>query len=140
MYGRSVDDDTCISPTDASEFLYNRNHPKPGNLGTFLVKEDQNEDEDDPMEETKRRNSETFRMPPNIDEESQVKLLSCLDGVRNIVGETATDQHIVDTVMRFNYDMAAALDSILSATANAAATLSSGASSKAVTASEKGEY
>lgn len=64
VYGRSVDDDTCISPTDASEFLYNRNHPKPGNLGTFLVKEDQNEDEDDPMEETKRRNSETFRMPP----------------------------------------------------------------------------
>lgn len=58
---------------------------------------------------------------PDIDEESRVKLLSCLDEVRNIVGDSATDQDIVDTLMRLNFDMPATLDSILNATSSAAA-------------------
>lgn len=57
---------------------------------------------------------------PDVDDESKVKLLSCLDEVRNIVGESASDQQIVDTIMRCNYDMTAALDSILNSTSNAA--------------------
>lgn len=73
-------------------------------------------------------------MPMDMDEESQVKLLSCLDEVRNIVGESASDQSIVDTVMRFNFDLTLALDSILSTTANAAATTSK------ATILDKGEY
>lgn len=56
VYGRSVDDDTCISPTDASEFLYNRGQQQ-GNLGTFLVKEE-NKDDVDPVQSGQRRNSE----------------------------------------------------------------------------------
>lgn len=76
-------------------------------------------------------------MPMDMDEESQVKLLSCLDEVRNIVGESASDQHIVDTVMRFNYDMAAALDSILNTTANAASTA---ATTSKATIPDKGKY
>lgn len=112
MYGRSVDDDYCISPTDASQFLYNRNQQQ-GIPGNFLIKED----DENPME---KRNSGTLQMP-ELDEESNVKLLSCLDEVRNIVGEAATDQQIVDTLLKFDMDMALSLDNILNATANAAA-------------------
>lgn len=76
-------------------------------------------------------------MPTDMDEESQVKLLSCLDEVRNIVGESASDQSIVDTVMRFNFDLTLALDSILSTTANAASTA---ATTSKATILDKGEY
>lgn len=116
-----MDDDSCISPTDASQFLYNRNQVQ-GNLGNFLIKEEETDDVECDHPEENRRNSESLIMPPNIDidDESRVKLLSCLDEVRNIVGETATDQHIVDTVLKYNYDMPAILDYILTSTAEAA--------------------
>lgn len=151
VYGRSVDDDTCISPTDASQFLYNRNRQQ-GNLGTFLVRE-QEEPADDGGESSRSEVKikmcgrqliltthlflpyKTFKMP-DIDEESKVRLLSCLDEVRNIVGDSATDQQIVNTVLRFNYDMTAALDHILNATANAAAV----PKKTAPPVTEKGEY
>lgn len=51
-----MDDDTCISPTDASEFLYNRGQQQ-GNLGTFLVK-GENKDDVDPVQSGQRRKSE----------------------------------------------------------------------------------
>lgn len=113
VYGRSVDDDCCISPTDASQFLYNRNQPQ-GNLDNFLVREDD-----------EQPNTGALKLP-EMDEESKVKLVSCLDEVRNIVGDAATDQQIVDALLKFDMDMAAALDNILKATANAAAATSKG--------------
>lgn len=130
-----MDDESCISPTDASQFLYNRNQAQ-GHLGNFQIEE---EVEDEPESSTGRRNSvvnvreriiiacliahlpfQTFQMP-DLDDESRVKLLSVLDEVRNIVGDSTPDQQIVDTIMKFNYDMAASLNHILNSTAEAAA-------------------
>lgn len=67
---------------------------------------------------------QTFKLPLNLDDETRVKLLSCLDEVRNIVGESTGDQMIVDTLIQCNYDMTSALDKILNATSKAAETKS----------------
>ena len=53
-------------------------------------------------------------MPDHLSGEQRARLLSCLDAVRDVVGETVSDHAIVRAVLKHNYDCAAALDAILS--------------------------
>lgn len=55
---------------------------------------------------------QNFQMP-NLNDEDQVCLVSCMDEIRNVVGETISEKHLVETIMRFNFDYAKALDAIL---------------------------
>lgn len=53
---------------------------------------------------------------PNLNEEDQVRLDSCMDEIRNVVGDTASERQLVETIMNCNYDCAQALDAILNQT------------------------
>lgn len=53
---------------------------------------------------------------PNLNEEDQVRLDSCMDEIRNVVGDTASERQLVESIMNCNFDCALALDAILNQT------------------------
>ena len=61
-----------------------------------------------------RQDSSGPLVPDHLTDEQRVRLLSCLDAVRDVVGETVSDHAIVRAVLRHDYDCAKALDAILS--------------------------
>ncbi|XP_034658908.1 HBS1-like protein isoform X1 [Drosophila subobscura] len=118
VYGHSVDDDHCISPTDAQQWLYDRERGRQS-ISAFIsknkdIKEEGEHDEDDEDEayEKARRDSESFQMP-ELDEMEQAKLSSCVDEVRSVVGDAVSERRIVETSMKFDYDIQKILDEIL---------------------------
>ncbi|XP_055913848.1 protein HBS1 [Eupeodes corollae] len=118
VYGHSVDDDTCISPTDASQWLFDRARGQQS-MSAFIAnnrdiaEEDEGGQDDEEMYEKSRRDSESFQMPVLNDME-QAKLVSCIDEVRSVVGDAVSERRIVESSMRFAYDITKILDEILS--------------------------
>lgn len=118
VFGHSVEDD-IISPTDAQQWLYNRERGQHSMISFLtnhrdIVEEDEQPNaSDEPSPKHERRDSDGFQLPDLPDEE-KAKLLSCMDEIRGIVGDTSvTDHLLVETIMKFEYDCAKALDYLL---------------------------
>ncbi|KAH8274962.1 hypothetical protein KR018_003447 [Drosophila ironensis] len=122
VYGHSVEDEHCISPTDAQQWLYDRARGQQS-ISAFLSKnKDIQEEDDDGAEEEAafekaRRDSESFQMP-QLDDIEQAKLSSCVDEVRSVVGDAVSERRIVETSMKFDYNMQQILDEILNEETN----------------------
>lgn len=122
VYGHSVDDD-CVSPTD-QQWLYDRARGQQS-MSAFISKnkdiqeeaEDGDDDDDDEAYRKARRDSESFQMP-ELDDIEQAKLSSCVDEVRSVVGDAVSERRIVETSMRFGYDIQKILDEILNEETN----------------------
>lgn len=143
MYGHSVDEESCISPTDAQQWIYDRNQGQQS-VASFIANnrdiEEGDEDAEavaDELHSKLRRDSEVsqnhfvglffcidmqrkyrpqnFTMP-NLNEEDQVRLDSCMDEIRNVVGDTTSERQLVEAIMNCNFDYAQALDAILNQT------------------------
>lgn len=122
VYGHSVDDD-CVSPTD-QQWLYDRARGQQS-MSAFISKnkdiqeeaEDGDDDDDDEAYRKARRDSESFQMP-ELDDIEQAKLSSCVDEVRSVVGDAVSERRIVQTSMRFGYDIQKILDEILNEETN----------------------
>ncbi|TDG41656.1 hypothetical protein AWZ03_011910 [Drosophila navojoa] len=124
VYGHSVDDD-CVSPTD-QQWLFDRTRGQ-HSMSAFINKNkniqeeaEDNEDDDDEEDEVyqkSRRDSENFQMP-ELDDTAQAKLSSCVDEVRSVVGDAVSERRIVETSMRFDYDIQKILDEILNEETN----------------------
>lgn len=119
---------------DASQWIYDRvcgqssmteflaNH-------TDIQEEDENmiEGDDEPRQE--RRDSENFQLP-DLDDETKAKLLSCMDEIRGVIGDASvTDKYLVETIIKFEYDCAKALDFLLNNPVSASPATTSLASS-----------
>lgn len=142
MYGHSVDEEpSCISPTDAQQWIYDRNRGQQS-VSSFIANNRDIEEEDEDAEAVAdeyhkklRRDSEVSELSclrfgakftfyniaqnfimPNLNEEDQVRLDSCMDEIRNVVGDTVSERQLVETIMNCNYDCARALDAILNQT------------------------
>ncbi|KAM7359146.1 translation elongation factor EF-1alpha (GTPase) HBS1 [Cochliomyia hominivorax] len=118
VYGHSVDDDNCISPTDAQQWLYDRARGQQS-MSAFMRDNKDIEEEDEEKEEDadksydkNRRDSDNFQMPVLNDVE-QAQLTSCIDEVRSVVGDTVSEKRIVETSIKFCYDINKILDDIL---------------------------
>ncbi|XP_026845233.1 HBS1-like protein [Drosophila persimilis] len=103
---------------DAQQWLYDRERGRQS-ISTFIsknkdIKEEGEHDEDaeDEAYEKARRDSESFQMP-ELNEMDQAKLSSCVDEVRSVVGDTVSERRIVETSMKFDYDIQKILDEIL---------------------------
>jgi elongation factor 1 alpha-like protein len=111
VYGHSVEDD-CVSPTDAANWIYDRNRSQQSR-SEFLANhrdiEEENEDETTPHY---RRDSESYELP-ELDSVDRAKLLSCIEEIRNIVGDTISEKQLVETIMGQNFDMESALNAVL---------------------------
>lgn len=62
---------------------------------------------------------------PTLSESDQVLLASCMDEIRNVVGDNTSERQLVETIMKHKFDCAKALDAILSNTCESAAPSSS---------------
>uniref|UniRef100_A0A7G3B0L8 Putative translation elongation factor ef-1 alpha/tu n=1 Tax=Lutzomyia longipalpis TaxID=7200 RepID=A0A7G3B0L8_LUTLO len=121
VFGHSVDEEGCISPTDAQQWIYDRARGQQS-IANFMASNRDIQEEDEGREdvekerELQRRDSESYQLPDLPDEEMG-RLMSCMDEIRSIVGDSVvTEKRLVETIMHFSYDMTKALDAILNPT------------------------
>ncbi|CAH0600277.1 unnamed protein product [Chrysodeixis includens] len=117
VYGHSVEDESYMSPSDTSQWIYDRSRNQQA-ISHFMQSHNdiQEEPEDDVAESShpalERRESMDFRSL-NLDEDDEAKLMSCLDELRNVIGDTISDNILIQTVIKHKFDFDKSLDDIL---------------------------
>ncbi|XP_011168337.1 HBS1-like protein [Solenopsis invicta] len=106
VYGHSVEDDYCVSPS-VEQFLFDRS--KQQNIASFITEPDIVEDNEDIDEPSLATNEEKH----NLSELERAKLISCLETIRNVIGETVSDSKLKEKIILSNFDANTALDAIL---------------------------
>lgn len=117
FYGHSVEEDSCLSPSDASQWIYDRsrNQQVISNLldrHSNIQEEAEDEVQDVQVPGPQRRESTDLRSL-KLDAEDETRLMSCLDELRNILGDTVSENTMIQSVLKHNFDYNKALDDIL---------------------------
>ncbi|XP_073431952.1 HBS1-like protein isoform X1 [Dendrobates tinctorius] len=107
MYGQSVEDDYCISPATAAQFIYS----KRDRHSSFT--EPLEEEEEDQYEDDKSKPSCSTLSPLD-----QARLYSCLDQMREVLGESVSEQMMTDAVLQCGFDVAKSLDFVFKQDSN----------------------
>ncbi|XP_075059292.1 HBS1-like protein isoform X2 [Mixophyes fleayi] len=102
LYGQSVEDDYCISPATAAQFIYSKRNRHSSFTEPL---EEEVEDEDVNEEQDKPRASHTA-----LSSVDQARLFSCLDHMREVLGESVSEQIMIDAAMQCQFDVPKALD------------------------------
>ncbi|KAM3958272.1 translation elongation factor EF-1alpha (GTPase) HBS1 [Aphomia sociella] len=121
VYGHSVEDESCLSPSDADQWMYDRSRNQHA-ISHFLdshqdIQEEIEEEEPGGHAVLDRRESVDLRSL-NLDEEQETKLMSCLDELRNILGDTISENILIQSVLNHKFDYNKALDEILNNSKN----------------------
>ncbi|XP_037376329.1 HBS1-like protein isoform X1 [Talpa occidentalis] len=95
FYGQSVEDDYCISPSTAAQFIYSR-------------RDEPSEEYD--YEDLKASNSVLSHQLSGID---QARLYSCLDHMREVLGDAVPDDILIEAVLKNKFDVQKALSVVL---------------------------
>ncbi|XP_019382399.1 PREDICTED: HBS1-like protein isoform X3 [Gavialis gangeticus] len=104
LYGQSVEDDYCISPSTAAQFIYSR-RDKPSVLAEPLAEEYGHEDAEEP--------ANYFTSNHQLTGVDQARLYSCLDQMREVLAESVPEQVMVEAVLNSKFDVQKALDLVL---------------------------
>ncbi|XP_071292303.1 HBS1-like protein isoform X4 [Agelaius tricolor] len=105
VYGQSVEDDYCISPSTAAQFIYSR-RDKPATFAEPL-------DEEYGYEGTDAA-ADCFTPTHQLTEVDRARLNSCLDQMREVLAESIPEQTMVQAVLDAKFDVQKALDLVLS--------------------------
>ncbi|XP_008993358.1 HBS1-like protein isoform X2 [Callithrix jacchus] len=100
LYGQSVEDDYCISPSTAAQFIYSR-RDKPS------VEPVEEYDYEDLKESS---NSVSNHQLSGFD---QARLYSCLDHMREVLGDAVPDDILIEAVLKNKFDVQKALSGVL---------------------------
>ncbi|XP_029047251.1 LOW QUALITY PROTEIN: protein HBS1 [Osmia bicornis bicornis] len=106
VYGHSVEDDYCVSPS-AEQFLFDRS--KQQNIASFITEPDILEDNED-NRESLSPSKEEERV---LTELERAKLISCMESIKNIIGDTVPETEIKNKIIKSNFDAEVALDLVL---------------------------
>ncbi|XP_072576556.1 HBS1-like protein isoform X2 [Vulpes vulpes] len=101
LYGQSVEDDYCISPSTAAQFIYSQ-RDKPS-----LV---------EPVEEYDYeglKESSSSLLNHQLSGIDQARLYSCLDHMREVLGDAVPDDTLIDAVLKNKFDVQKALAVVL---------------------------
>ncbi|XP_012543582.1 HBS1-like protein isoform X2 [Monomorium pharaonis] len=101
-----MEDDYCVSPS-VEQFLFDRS--KQQNIASFITEPDIVEDNEDTDESLPSTNEEKY----NLSELERTKLISCLETIRNVIGDTVSDSKLKEKIVLSNFDANIALDAIL---------------------------
>ncbi|XP_036103962.1 HBS1-like protein isoform X4 [Molossus molossus] len=99
LYGQSVEDDYCISPSTAAQFIYSRR--------------------DKPVESVEEYDYEDMKESSNsllnnqLSEFDQARLNSCLDHMREVLGDGVPRDVLVEAVLKNKFDVQKALSMVL---------------------------
>ncbi|XP_054678882.1 HBS1-like protein isoform X6 [Grus americana] len=104
VYGQSVEDDYCISPSTA-QFIYSR-RDKPATFAEPLEEEYGYEGTDD--------TADYITSSHQLTEVDRARLNSCLDQMREVLAESVPEQTMVQAVLDSKFDVQKALDLVLS--------------------------
>uniref|UniRef100_A0A0B8RUJ0 HBS1-like protein n=1 Tax=Philothamnus irregularis TaxID=1899461 RepID=A0A0B8RUJ0_9SAUR len=101
LYGQSVEDDYCISPSTAAQFIYS--------------KRDNTSVSAEPLEEHDYEDSEhsNFISSHQLTGLEKAQLNSCLGHMKEVLGDSVPEKMLVEAVLSKNFDIQQALDSIL---------------------------
>ncbi|XP_063165796.1 HBS1-like protein isoform X3 [Candoia aspera] len=101
LYGQSVEDDYCISPSTAAQFIYSKRE-NPSVSG-------------EPLEEYDYEDSEhsNFISSHQLTGLEKAQLNACLDHMREVLGDSVPEKTLVEAVLQSKFDIQQALDSIL---------------------------
>ncbi|XP_066103878.1 HBS1-like protein isoform X1 [Saccopteryx bilineata] len=100
FYGQSVEDDYCISPSTAAQFIYSR-RDKP------VVEPVEEYDYEDLKE------SSNSLLNHQLSEFDQARLYSCLDHMREVFGDAVPDDMLIEAVLKNKFDVQKALSMVL---------------------------
>ncbi|KAM4772712.1 HBS1-like protein isoform 2-T2 [Rhinophrynus dorsalis] len=100
LYGQSVEDDYCISPATAAQFIYSKRDRQ-----TSFTEPLEEEYEEEEVEMNKTNPAHT-----SLSSVDQALLYSCLDHMREVLGESVVEQVMIDAALQCKFDVAKALD------------------------------
>ncbi|XP_057594628.1 HBS1-like protein isoform X2 [Hippopotamus amphibius kiboko] len=101
LYGQSVEDDYCISPSTAAQFIYSR-RDKPSVV--------------EPVEEYSYedlKESSSSLLNHQLSGIDQARLYSCLDHMREVLGDAVPDDILIEAVLKNKFDVQKALSVVL---------------------------
>ncbi|XP_075410621.1 HBS1-like protein isoform X4 [Tenrec ecaudatus] len=101
VYGQSVEDDYCISPSTAAQFIYSRRD------NSSAVEPGQEYDYGD------LKDSSSSLSSHQLSAVDQARLYSCLDYMREILGEAVPDEVLVEAVLQNKFDVQKAMTVVL---------------------------
>ncbi|XP_037555271.1 HBS1-like protein isoform X1 [Dermacentor silvarum] len=110
VYGRSQEEDSCISPTTEEQFLYNRD--KLHSMSSFLSPEAlQEENEEDDEEEDGAHKSGP--QEPELSPVDEVRLYECIEKMQNVVGDSIPEATLRRAALEGDFNAEVALDHLL---------------------------
>ncbi|XP_033738844.1 HBS1-like protein [Pecten maximus] len=111
--GHSVEDNYCISPGTAAQFTFNRE--KDFDLSTYMGNEKIPEEEEgfDSDTDPQSLNDSQGYKKPDLSDTEQGKLNSCLEEIRNILGDSTPDHVLCQIIIKNKYDLQASLNELL---------------------------
>ncbi|KAM9679117.1 HBS1-like protein isoform 2-T2 [Dama dama] len=101
LYGQSVEDDYCISPSTAAQFIYSQ-RDKPSAV--------------EPVEEYDYEDLKEFSsslVNHQLSGIDQARLYSCLDHMREVLGDAVPDDILIEAVLKNKFDVQKALSVVL---------------------------
>lgn len=110
VYGRSQEEDSCISPTTEEQFLYNRD--KLHSMSSFLspdALQEENEDENDAEEGAQK----SAPSEPQLSPVDEVRLYECIEKMQNVVGDSIPEATLRRAALEGEFNAEVALDRLL---------------------------